>query len=416
MFRLLFVFVLSLGLSSQAVGAVKWNNGSANGKATLVSKEAKQIAKNFEFKAVGQVAVNVEERKSSVNSLELKDRCGYTATFPPTIINDVKAPDGYGLDKRFNKVSNFFRKAAARCLGGSDLMCEEIHNHALDYASNSKIKKPRGSDDDVVHWNDTLSVSMRLTGPMASALGVAWNSAQFPENEKEAIIKWLEAIGNSFEHGMRNGGSYKQGRDGFVARRAGHNHATQSSISQMSIAALTADKEKFLVGIDQWFITLDTMRKDGSLPIETRRGARAMFYHGRTLSALFAIAKRAEVQGIDLLGAERKKSIHKAVGFYLDVAKDPNLVLKYAKKNKAPGPSKDYSYQDLAGASNFSTSGHGWVRLYMERFPEHENTKRLLNLNSKNSHISASLKQSVNQRGKSTQWITVNTECFYTNN
>ena len=141
-----------------------------------------------------------------------------------------------------------------------------------------------------------------------------------------------------------------------------------------------------------------------------------MVYHGRTLSALFAIAKRAEVQGIDLLGAERKKSIHKAVGFYLDVAKDPNLVLKYAKKNKAPGPSKDYSYQDLAGASNFSTSGHGWVRLYMERFPEHENTKRLLNLNSKNSHISASLKQSVNQRGKSTEWITVNTECFYTNN
>lgn len=417
MFRFLFVFFLSLSLTSQAIAAVKWNNNGGKTGSIIISKEARKISDGFKFKEIGQVAVNTEQRKSSANNLNLFGRCGgASVTFPPGIINDVNAPDGYGLDERFNKVSKFFRNASAGCLGGNTSMCKVIHNHALDYATNSRIEKPRGSENDALYWNDTLSVSMRLTGPMATALGVAWNTMYFPANERAAIMQWLTKIGNSFEHSSRDKGKYKLSKHGFVARKAGHNHATQSSISQMSIAALNGNKEKFMMGIDQWFITLDTMRKDGSLPIETRRGARAMFYHGRTLSALFAIAKRAEVQGIDLLGIERKKSIHKAVGFYLDVAKDPNLVLKYAKKNFAPGPNKDYTFQDIGNASKFHSNGQGWVRLYIERFPEHVNTKRLLNLNAEDSHISEALGISTLQRGKSSEWITVNTECFYTNN
>ena len=36
-----------------------------------------------------------------------------------------------------------------------------------------------------------------------------------------------------------------------------------------------------------------------------------MFYHGRVLSALFAIALRAEVQGVDLFSIEREKAFIK---------------------------------------------------------------------------------------------------------
>lgn len=384
------------------------------GRGNVLSEEARDIAKEFDFKAIGQVAVDTKQRADLLGEEGLKDRCGYTFTLPPKVIDDVKAPDGYGLDDRFNAVSNFFRTAGARCLGGVKMMCDDIHAHALEYAKHSKIISPRGKYSDTIYWNDTLSVSMRLTGPMATAVGVAWNVKDYPEDEKQAVANWLRQTATAFEHGFRDGSAYKKSKHGFNAKKAGHNHATQSSISLMSVAALTGDKADFVTGIDQWFITLDTMRNDGSLPIETRRGARAMFYHGRTLSALFAIAKRAEVQGIDLLGIERDKDIHKAVGFYLDVADNPDVVLKYAKRNKAPGPSKDYTFQDLAGASNFSTSGHGWVRLYVERFPNHKNTKRLLNLDKSKSHIAASLSQSVSQQGKSTEWIAADTMCFYT--
>ncbi len=87
--------------------------------------------------------------------------------------------------------------------------------------------------------------------------------------------------------------------------------------------------------------------------------------------------------------------------------------MKYAKKNKSSGPSRDYSRQDLGGAYKFNSSGHGWVKLYLKRFPNNRNTNRLLDISSGKSHISVSLDMSVSQNGKSTEWITVDTSCFY---
>ena len=378
-----------------------------------ISSEANKISKKFEFKQIGLVALDVKEKINIVGQNELAKRCRKTSHsyLAPKIINDVKAPEGYGLDDRFNNVSSWFRKSSAQCLGGNSKQCNEIHQYALNFSQNSKINKPRKKDG--FYWNDTLSISMRLTGPMAMALGIAWNKNNFPKDEKKIILKWLDKIDNNFEHGMRTNGYYKGSYYGNSARKAGHNHAAQSSIARMSVGALTGNKKKFLTGIDQWFITLDTMRKDGSLPIETQRGARALFYSGRTISALIAIAERALVQGIDLYTIDRNKSIHKAVQFYLDVADNPELILKYAKKNKSPGPSKDYTRQDLGGANRFNSSGHGWVKLYIKRFPNHTNTNRLLNISSSKSHVSASLDMSVFQNGKSTEWITVDTSCFY---
>jgi hypothetical protein len=69
---------------------------------------------------------------------------------------------------------------------------------------------------------------------------------------------------------------------------------------------------------------------------------------------------------------------------------------------------------DRAGTIN--SSGHGWVRLYIDRFPKHPNTIRLLNLEKGKNDISRNLSMSVVQKGKSTEWITVDTKCFYTKN
>ncbi len=405
-YLLLTIFLILFALHSW--GQITFSGGNISGGKIgnkIISLEAKEIAENFEFYSVGQVAVDTEKQRGQ--------SCNKVTIYRPKILNNVKAPDGYGLDERFSKVAKFFRQASATCLRWADNSCKEIHTHALEYARNSKIKKPRGSANDTILWNDTLTVSMRLTGPMATALGVAWNKFEAPISEKKQIIKWLEHIHGSFEHGMRNEGFYDPSSDGFLARKAGHNHAVQSSIAGMSIGALTGNKDLFITGIDQWFITLDTMREDGSLPIETRRGARAMFYLGRTISGLFAIAQRAKVQGVDLFSIEREKNIHRVVDFYLNVADEPKLILKYAKKNIAPGPSKDYTFQDLKNAWNYTSSGHGWVKLYIAQYPNHPNTKRLLNLSEKKSHITASLKESVSQKGKQAEWITVDTGCFY---
>ena len=49
----------------------------------------------------------------------------------------------------------------------------------------------------------------------------------------------------------------------------------------------------------------------------------------------------------------------------------------------------------------------------MERFPNHPNTKTLESLSKSSNPIAAKLSVSVSQMGKSSEWITVDTRCFY---
>ena len=61
------------------------------------------------------------------------------------------------------------------------------------------------------------------------------------------------------------------------------------------------------------------MRADGSLPLETARGARALWYQRHAVASLVVIAQMAAVQGIDLFGLQVDgRDLHLAIDFLLD--------------------------------------------------------------------------------------------------
>ncbi len=126
---------------------------------------------------------------------------------------------------------------------------------------------------------------MRLLNPMISALPVAEAHKPLAPDEREELRAWLKATVDASEHGMRHEGQYEGRRhgitDGAWVRKAAHNHSVQSSLAAMSFGAWAGNDEYFKVGIDQWFITLESARKDGSLPIETRRGAAGALLPGQ---------------------------------------------------------------------------------------------------------------------------------------
>jgi poly(beta-D-mannuronate) lyase len=168
--------------------------------------------------------------------------------------------------------------------------------------------------------------------------------------------------------------------------------------------------------LEQWFITLKSLRNDGSLPIETRRGARALFYHGRTLTGLSSLAEKAKMQNIDLwsLAPSDGKTIHLTVKFMIDAIEDPNSVRGYASTNKSPGPSRDYKRQDIGTGSTF-----GWIAPYTAKFPDHPNTKRL-RARLKNpdqatkNYLTKSLDVHVIANGTARgDWNFVSGRCFY---
>ena len=365
----------------------------------------------------GAVAVDVHARRAELKSANALAMCpgGYTPPVP-AIKHIARGPSGYGLDESYSPLAAQLRTLGASCLGGNATACESAKRHAMDWAQNSRLAGPKGGKHDGVYWNTTMTVNMRLLSPLLSTLGVAEQVTPLDATERAVLEAWLKEKMKQHEHGMRTDGNYKGGKDGTTARKAAHNHAVQSSIVAMSYGAWANDERLFKVGIGQWFITLKSMRRDGSLPIETRRGARALFYHGRTLSGLTQLAERARVQGIDLYAhaPSASKTIHHAVAFFIDAIEQPDLVLRYARTNKSPGPSRNYKVQDLG--SNASTMG--WIAPYIRRFPEHPNTRRLrARLQSGDaapkSYLTPSLDTAVRANGYSSEWIGVDARCFY---
>lgn len=155
------------------------------------------------------------------------------------------------------------------------------------------------------------------------------------------------------------------------------------------------------------------------MPIETRRGGRAMFYQGRAMNALTVIAIIAENQGYNVWDYQhKKKNFHNIVKFFIDFTENNEIVFKYAKEMKAPGPAKDYKMQDL---DSRSSSNWGWLYAYATRFPNSENVKRLkqwsANKNGLNNYQSKIVLnfENVSKRNFGTSsWTVVEPNCHFT--
>ena len=363
----------------------------------------------------GVVAVDAFARRKQLEAANALYMCSvYSSSLTVSILNDLKAYDD--LDERYNGIGSQFRRLGASCLGGVESACEAIKVFALDWANNSKLGKPKAAKGDDRFWEETLTINMRLLSPMLAALGVADQFTPLSSENRRVLNDWLKRKIKQYKHGLRNAGYYKGGKAGTTARRAANNHAVQSSIVAMSYGAWANNPKYFKTGVYQWFITLKSMRKDGSLPIETRRGARALFYHGRTITGMLQLAERAAVQGIDLYerAPSPKKSIHNAVAFFIDSIEQPDLVLKYARANLYPGPSNNWKFQDLGNLG----STMGWIAPYVNRFPNHPNSRRLMAYkldeeSQPQSYLTGSLRTAVRFNGYSSEWTGVDGRCFY---
>ena len=152
---------------------------------------------------------------------------------------------------------------------------------------------------------------------------------------------------------------------GPAATRAGpgnHNHQRlMREAVVMAHGALTGDDAQFRRGGRIFLATLREMRPDGSLPLETARGPRALWYQRHAIAALVMIAELAHVQGYDLYGAEIDgKRLGFAVEFLLGALAEPSRLAPYASER-----------QDL-GFLDTRPSGRNlmaWLELWHRRAP-----------------------------------------------
>jgi poly(beta-D-mannuronate) lyase len=162
-----------------------------------------------------------------------------------------------------------------------------------------------------------------------------------------------------------------------------NNHRYLSDSVDMAWGALRGNHTLFREGIEGFLLALAQMRADGSLPLETERGARALWYQRQAIASLVTIAEIAAVQGYDLYALEVEgRSLHRAIEFLARALERPELVLPYARANEKPGEFTNYLVQDRSFMQRRGHQRHymAWLEPYRARFPEREATRALTRL------------------------------------
>ena len=329
----------------------------------------------------------------------------------------VKAPIGYGLDDRYDYALSRFTNFTFPCSGGNIEACEHVKNTILNWAKANAAKRTGPSDHEGRHWNDTLTVNLYVASPMLAAYSFAKQIISIPQEEDRIIKNWFKKIVKKYQH-LLYGKTYDYGGASGTPKRA-HNHALSSAVAHMQLGILIDNDKEFKKAFRNYESAIKHQRKDGSLPIEVRRGGRAMFYQGRAMNALAVIAIIAEHQGYNIWELDFKgKNYHNLVKFFIDFTENNELVFKYAKENRSPGPAKNYKVQDLKSNSG---SNWGWLYAYASRFPDHENIQRLKqwsenknNLNNYQRKI-VTVFENISKRGfGSASWTVVEPYCHFT--
>ena len=329
----------------------------------------------------------------------------------------VKAPIGYGLDDRYDYALSRFTNFTFPCSGGNIEACEHVKNTILNWAKANAAKRTGPSDHEGRHWNDTLTVNLYVASPMLAAYSFAKQIISIPQEEDRIIKNWFKKIVKKNQH-LLYGKTYDYGGASGTPKRA-HNHALSSAIAHMQLGILIDNDKEFKKAFRNYESAIKHQRKDGSLPIEVRRGGRAMFYQGRAMNALAVIAIIAEHQGYNIWELDFKgKNYHNLVKFFIDFTENNELVFKYAKENRSPGPAKNYKVQDLKSNSG---SNWGWLYAYASRFSDHENIQRLKqwyeNKNNLNNYQRKILTvfENISKRGfGSACWTVVEPYCHFT--
>ena len=329
----------------------------------------------------------------------------------------VEAPKGYGLDDRFDNALDKFSNFSRPCGGGNREACENVKRIILEWANADAAKRIGPSDHEGRHWNDTLTVNLYIASPMLAAYSFVKQVIDVPSEEDQIIKKWFMKIVKKNKHLMYDQ-IYKKNTQAIGVPKRAHNHALSSAISHMELGVLLNDEKLFRKAFKNFEAAIKYQRKDGSLPIEVRRGGRAMFYQGRAMNALAVIAIIAENQGYNIWDYEYKgKNYHNLVRFFIDFTENNEIVFKYAKEMKSPGPAKDYKIQDL----NRSSSNWGWLYAYATRFPDHDNIKRIKNWSQNLSDLNNYQKKIVYQFNNVSKvgfghasWTVVEPNCHFT--
>ncbi|WP_052384053.1 alginate lyase family protein [Litchfieldella xinjiangensis] len=137
-----------------------------------------------------------------------------------------------------------------------------------------------------------------------------------------------------------------------------NNHFYRRALYASMVGVLTQDDELFQIGVSGVYSALHDLTAEGALPLEVKRGRRAVQYQNYALLYLLPNMEIIARQGYDIYDLDIEGStIHDAVDFALDIMADPTLLDELAPREQSIDFIKEKQF--------FS-----WMEIYRSRFQE----------------------------------------------
>lgn len=170
------------------------------------------------------------------------------------------------------------------------------------------------------------------------------DSGLVTREDRKLLFPWFKAVT------QQTIGFYEKGK-------AKNNHLYWAGVQAISVGVATGDRKLFDWAVAGYRIGIAQIRPDGSLPLEMRRGQRALHYHLYALAPLVYIAEFGEENGLHLYAAN-DRALAKLVHLSVDGMEDNRYFVK------ATGIAQDTPHGRPA-AEQIS-----WAEIWESRFPD----------------------------------------------
>ena len=291
------------------------------------------------------------------------------AYFPKKVFADTSVNYAGGKNNKiFDNVNRANLPIGMACQGGDPIACNKVVEILHEGARSDKLQF-----DDNLSWrhqtaymvNNHLMLSTLNFYAYAIPKAPSWN-----EKVHADIGKWLARVMNDSDEYLQYGFGYSE-TPLWQEMKSVQNHVTMQAGVRMAYGILWQDKERVVEGLNLYKYRLETIRQDGSMPSETRRGSMALNYQNQGITDIVLIAEMAAAIGIDLYSYKNKsgQDIHDVAEFVIRSHIDDSLIREYASARVAEGWFADM-WPEFNRKPNWIGQKGTWYHLYKLRFPD----------------------------------------------
>jgi poly(beta-D-mannuronate) lyase len=276
-------------------------------------------------------------------------------------IAGLKATEGYGTDGAANDYAWAVMVLAGRALAGDMTSEAALRDILLNWSKANAFAQTEVESDAYYALKRVL---------LPTIVGYSVIQRGLDDGQRQIIADWIDPLVRKIDYSF----------DGTVDHN-NHRYLTDSVL--MAWGAVAGDEALYAKGIDRYRTILSEARADGSLPLETRRGARALWYMRQSLSSMTVMAEIAARRGTDLYGMnEGNATFDRILSYTLNGISEPRVVLAYASENYIPGADPDFRKPDLGFMTKRSHGRHymAWAEAVVARDRAGLATRRLKTL------------------------------------